>query len=206
VILDPVRLRETFGEIDIYLFDQLLKGRLHPKMCILDAGCGGGRNLNYFLLTGFNAYGVDASAAAITRVRMLAAQLAPQLPPDNFAVSSLNKLPHETNSFDLVISNAVLHFAADDTEFDAWLNEMWRVLKPDGMFFARLASNIGIENLVQPISGRRFHLPDGSDRFLVDESMLLDLAQKFGADQLEPIKTTNVQSLRCMTTWVLRKK
>jgi tellurite methyltransferase len=104
------------------------------------------------------------------------------------------------------LSNAVLHFAATDEEFHAWLDEMWRVLKPGGIFFARLASDVGIEDRVQCISGRRYHLPDGSDRYLVSERILLELAQKLGADQLEPIKTTNVQNLRCMTTWVLRKK
>ena len=42
----------------------------------------------------------------------------------------------------------------------------WR---PEGVFFARLASNIGIEGIVGS-AGRRSHLPDGSERFLVDEA------------------------------------
>ena len=40
-------LQDEFGNIDIYLFDQLLRARLRPGMRVLDAGCGGGRNLVY---------------------------------------------------------------------------------------------------------------------------------------------------------------
>ncbi len=36
-------LSEEFGAIDIYLFDQLLRGRIRPGMRIFDAGCGYGR-------------------------------------------------------------------------------------------------------------------------------------------------------------------
>ncbi len=34
-------LQKQFGGIDIYLFDQLLKGRITAEMRVLDAGCGG---------------------------------------------------------------------------------------------------------------------------------------------------------------------
>ena len=40
-------LRAQFGDVDIYLFDQLLRGRFDARRRILDAGCGGGRNLPY---------------------------------------------------------------------------------------------------------------------------------------------------------------
>jgi len=52
-------LRKQFGEIDIYLFDQLLRGRVAPGMRILDAGCGAGRNLIYFLRQGYDVFAVD---------------------------------------------------------------------------------------------------------------------------------------------------
>ena len=52
---------------------------------------------------------------------------------------------------------------------------------------------------------RRFTLPDGSDRFLVDEAYLLALTKELGGRLLDPLKTTVVQDQRCMTTWVLRR-
>ena len=200
-----MNVREQFGEIDIYLFDQLLKGRLTAEMAILDAGCGGGRNLVYFLREQFQVFAVDIHPEAVAYVQALAAQLAPQLPAANFRSADIAALPFADAQFDLVISNAVLHFARDENHFDQMLAEMWRTLKPGGMLFARLASSIGIESLVQPIGSGWYSLPDGSDRFLVDEAKLIAAAERLQATWLEPLKTTNVANMRCMTTWVLRK-
>jgi tellurite methyltransferase len=200
-----VNPQECFGGIDIYLFDQLLKGRLSPPMRVLDAGCGGGRNLVYFLREGYDVCGVDQSAEAMTHVRALASALAPQLPASNFRVESVEALSFADASFDFVISSAVLHFARDEEHWNAMVDEMWRVLKPGGIFFARLASSIGIEAEVQWIEGRRYHLPDGSERFLVDEQTLLTTTKSLGGEWLEPLKTVVVQHARSMSTWCLRK-
>ncbi len=198
-------LQEQFGSIDIYLFDQLLKGRITSEMRVLDAGCGGGRNLIYFLRSGFNVSGVDQSSEAIAEIRSLAAQLAPHLPPDNFRVEAIDQMSFGDESFDVVVSSAVLHFARDEAHWRAMVQEMWRVLKPGGIFFARLASTIGMEDKIRQIAGRRYHLPDGSDRFLVDERMLLATTKDLGGEWLEPLKTVVVQNLRSMSNWVLRK-
>ncbi len=199
-------IKKQFGEIDIYLFDQLLKGRLPPGTRILDAGCGGGRNLVYFLRAGYEIFGVDHSAEAISHARRLAASLNPALPAENFLVAAVEQMPLPAGHFDAVISSAVLHFARDARHFRAMLDEMWRVLKPGGLFFARLASSIGIEELIMPAGGGgRYLLPDGSERFLVDEAALASAAEEIGASWLDALKTTNVQNKRCMTTWVLRK-
>jgi SAM-dependent methyltransferase len=198
-------LRDQFGEIDIYLFDQLLRGRITPRMRIVDAGCGGGRNLIYFLRNGYDVSGCDWDRGAIESVRAIASRLAPALPADNFRVEPIESMTFPEASADVVIASAVLHFAASDEQFDAMLTSAWRVLKPGGMFFARLASSIGIEDQVQQIDGRRHRLPDGSDRYLVDAPLLQRLTARLGADLLDPIKTTVVQDQRAMTTWVLRK-
>ncbi len=199
---------ELFGDIDIYLFDQILKNRFSPEMRILDAGCGGGRNLVYFLRNGFPVFGVDQNPDAIEYVRGLAQMLAPAtaaVPPENFRVSNIEDLPFPDKFFDVVVSCAVLHFAVDEPNFDRMLQEMWRVLKPSGLFFARLASTISIEDKVEKITQRRYLLPDGSERFLVDEKMLIAATERLGGTFVEPIKTTNVQNLRSMTTWVICK-
>jgi len=201
----PSDLKQRFGNIDIYLFDQLLKGAYDNCRTVLDAGCGGGRNLVYLLQNGFDVYGIDPNPEAIAAVKELSKKLSPNSSPDNFKVASAEDLPFEDAFFDLVICNAVLHFANNADHFDGMVRSMWRVLKPGGYFFARLASDIGIETLVQPIGNGRYHLPDGSDRFLVNERFLLDCTKTLGGQLHEPIKTTNVQNLRCMTTWCLRK-
>jgi tellurite methyltransferase len=200
-----VNLQEWFGQIDIYLFDQLLKGRFNPRMRVLDAGCGGGRNLIYFLRCGYDVCGVDLSTEAIAHVRALASGLAPHLPADNFRVEAVEEMSFADAGFDAVISSAVLHFARDEEHWQGMVQEMWRVLKPGGVFFARLASSVGVEEQIIRLEGRRYHLPDGSDRFLVDDRMLLAAADSLGGELFEPLKTVVVRNLRSMSTWCLRK-
>ena len=197
---------ELFGDIDIYLLDQILRGRIGPGMSIFDAGCGGGRNLVYFLRAGYEVRAVDADPDAIACVRRMAAALAPSLRAENFWVERLEKLKAGDVSADVVISNAVLHFAENDQHFREMLQGTWRVVRRGGLFFCRLASLIGQEGRAMPLGQGRYLLADGSERYLVDEPMLLKLTKEFGAELLDPIKTTVVQDQRSMTTWVLRKR
>lgn len=195
-----------FGGIDIYLFDQLLRGRITPAMRVLDAGCGGGRNAEYLLRSGCEIHGVDANSEAVARVRLRASGIIPPaMAVERFRQARLQELPFPDGHFGAVICNAVLHFSADEEDFAAVMAELWRVLTPGGVFFSRLASTIGLEDRVVPVAGRWHRLPDGSDRFLVDEEFLDRTVAHLGAVQLDPIKTTVVQNLRSMTTWVLGK-
>lgn len=198
-------LQEQFGQIDIYLFDQLLRGRIPAGSRILDAGCGSGRNLVYFLRERYKVFAADADPRAIGHVRQLAAALAPSLPADNFRIEPVEAMSFADALAAVAISSAVLHFARDDEQFRAMLDGTWRVLAPGGLFFCRLASTIGIEDQVRPIAGRRYLLPDGSERFLVDERMLMSLTAELGGELLDPLKTTVVQNQRSMTTWVVRR-
>src|ERR1700754_1569033 len=170
-------LADYFGSIDIYLFDQLLRGRIRPGMRILDAGCGFGRNLVYFLREGYEVFGVDENAHAIENLREFSRSLAPSLPPSNFRAEQIEAMTFPDQSMDVVILSAVLHFAADDDQFSAMLAAAWRGLKRAGILFCRLASYIGMENQVRRLEGRRFLLPDGSERYLVDEPLLLRLTE-----------------------------
>lgn len=203
----PTDLETAFGQIDIYLFDQLLRGRISRRDRIIDAGCGFGRNLIYFLRSGYDVSALDADHDAVAEVRRLAAVLAPNLPPENFRTEPLETSTFPPEAATVVISSAVLHFARDEAEFDAMVAGTWRLLAPGGMLFCRLASTIGLETRVRPLSGapRRFLLPDGTIRYLVDEALLVSLTRRLRGQLLDPIKTTVVQDQRAMTTWVVRK-
>lgn len=198
-------LLDQFGNIDIYLFDQLLRGRITTGMSVLDAGCGSGRNLIYLLRSGYEVFGIDVDSQAVAATRRLAASLAPAIPATNFRVETVENMSFPDAFTDVVISSAVLHFARGDDEFDAMLQGAWRVLKPSGLMFCRLASSIGIEDRIKRITGRRFLLPDGTERYLVDEAFLNARTAALGGQLLDPLKTTIVQNQRCMTTWVVRK-
>ena len=191
--------------MDIYLFDQLHRGRFDHRPRVLDAGCGTGRNLPYFLRRGFDVRAIDIDPAAIQSVRRLAASLNSATPLGQIHCGSLDSLPWEAASTDAVICSAVLHFARDEREFAAMLQEMWRVLAPGGLLFARLATSIGLERHLPSATGR-MRLPDGSERFVVDARTLLGWTSTLGGTLADPLKTTNVQDTRCMTTWVVEKQ
>lgn len=197
-------LQAEFGNIDIYVFDQLLRGRIAPGMRVLDAGCGGGRNLVYLLRQGYDVCGSDADAAAIAKVQSLAASLAPGRDHD-FRVEAIERTSFPDAHADVVMASAVLHFARDPGHFEAMVRQLWRVLRPGGLLFARLASNIGIAADVVPLGDGRYRLPDGSDRYLVDAAAIQDWTARLGGTLLDPIKTTVVDGQRSMTTWVARK-
>ena len=208
-------LQEQFGQIDIYLFDQILRGHITPGMAVLDAGCGSGRNLVYLLgeagrsggrsSGSYEVFGADADPQAIENVRRLAASLAPALPEENFHVEPVEAMSFPEAFADVVISSAVLHFAQSDDHFRAMLHGTWRALKPGGLLFCRLASSIGIEQQIRVVKGRRCLLPDGSERYLVDEALLVKLTEELGGHLADPLKTTVVQNQRSMTTWIVRK-
>jgi SAM-dependent methyltransferase len=199
-------LQEHFGQIDIYLFDQLLKGRISPGMRILDAGCGSGRNIVYFLREGYEVFAADSAPEAVEGVRTLARRFAPSLAASNFRVEPVEQMSFDDACADVVISNTVLHLAADDPQFEAMLLGSWRVLKRGGLFFCRLASTIGMESQMERLQGRRYRSPDGGERYMVDAAMLGSLTERLGGELADPLKTTVVHNQRSMTTWVLRKK
>jgi len=195
-------LREQFGQIDIYLFDQILRGNITPQMRVLDAGCGSGRNLVYLLREGCEMFGIDRDAAAVAQVREMAALLQPGLAAENFQAGLVESMPFPDNFADVVLSSAVLHFAWDERHFRAMVHELWRVLRPGGLLFCRLGSRIGMDfKELRP----GIYAVGSTEWFLVDQEMLVGITKELGGMLVDPLKTTLVQDQRCMTTWVVRK-
>ena len=199
-----MKLQEQFGQIDIYVFDQILRGNLDGTMKIVDAGCGYGRNLIWLLREGAEVFAIDANPEAIDHVRALAGELSPGLPPNNFHVAAVEAMPFADGFADAVICNSVLHFARDEQHFLAMVTELWRVLRVGGLLFVRLGSRIGMD--FPMVRKHIYRIGDGSEWFLVDEAVLLRMTEQMGAVMVDPLKTTVVQDYRCMTTWVLRKR
>jgi SAM-dependent methyltransferase len=199
-----MNVQEQFGQIDIYVFDQILRGNITSDMRVLDAGCGYGRNLVHLLREGCEVFAVDANAEGVGHVRALAAQLAPDLPATNFRIGPIEMMDFPDDFANVVICSSVLHFARDEAHFLAMLKELWRVLRPGGMLFCRLGSRIGMN--FERLRGNIFRINDGSEWFLVDEAELMQMTRQMNAVLVDPLKTTIVQDHRCMTTWVLRKR
>jgi tellurite methyltransferase len=194
----PDLLEEVIGYTDIYLVDQIMKGRYKANDIILDAGCGYGRNLHWFLRNDVVIYGVDQDVNAVHDLQRRHPAAA-----ERFRQSAVEKMPFENGQFDHVISSAVLHFANDTAHFGRMIAEMVRVLKPSGSLFIRMTSDIGIEDKVQPVGNGVYDIPDGSRRFLLTRTLLADVMRKNGLSFLQPLKTVNVNDIRCMSTLVL---
>jgi tellurite methyltransferase len=199
--MNEYSLQELIGNTDIYLLDQVMKDRYKHSDKILDAGCGGGKNLVWFLKNDIEIYGVDRDATPINYLK----SMHPNLDENRFVQADVEKLPFTNNFFDHVISSAVLHFAENTHHFNDIMKEVVRVLKPGGSLFIRMTSDIGIENKVRLIEDGVYDIPDGSVRFLLTRELLDTTLQQFKLSFLEPLKTVNVNDIRCMTTLVLKK-
>jgi SAM-dependent methyltransferase len=199
-------LNMLFGNLDIYLLDQILKGRFDREMKILDAGCGEGRNAAFFIRSGFQVFGIDQDALAIQMLRMHARSLDPAHDVLRFQVGKVEELFFHEGAFDAIISSAVLHFARDEAHFDAMWSEMMRVLKPGGFLWLRTCTDAGgILDLSTTLGGGRFILPDGSERFVFTETHLHRLMAQWGLEHLDAPKSVVVHRQRTMGVFLLGK-
>lgn len=194
-------IKDIIGDTDIYLIDQIMKGRYKLNDTILDAGCGEGRNMYWFFKNNINIYGIDSNEETIRGLK----NTHPSLPEERLQISLIEKMPFRNNFFDHILSSAVLHFATTTMQFQNMITEMVRVLKPGGTLFIRMTSDIGIEDKVQVINNGVYSIPDGSVRFLLTRPLLATLLQEKKLSFIEPLKTVNVDDVRCMSTLVLQK-
>ena len=177
-----------------------MKERYATEDIILDAGCGSGRNLNWFYNNEFTFYGIDTN-----KERLAIAKSIYPLKKEKFLLAKVEELPFESEMFHHIICNAVLHFAKNTTHFELMFAALVRVLKPKGSLFIRMTSDIGIEKLVQHMSDGIYKLPDKTERFLVTRTLIAKMIKTHKLSFLEPIKTVNVDDKRCMTTLVIKK-
>ena len=194
------KLRKDIGGIDIYLLDQILKGRFATDAILLDAGCGTGRNLKWFYENKYSLYGVDANRSSIETAKKEYPKLS-----DNFSIQNLDVLSFDSNTFDHVICSAVLHFAQNTQHFFNMFSELVRVVKMNGTIFVRMTSIQGLENLVSHVSNGVYTLPDKTNRFLLNEVLLLEVMNKYNLSLLEPEKTVLVNKERSMCTLIFKK-
>lgn len=194
-------LKELIGHTDIYLVDQIMKGRYKQDDCILDAGCGNGRNMHWFVHNQIKVFGTDADASALA----VTGSQYPTIESSKLIVAACETLPFQEGYFDHVICSAVLHFASSEQHFLQMIHELVRVLKQGGTLFIRMASIFGMEHeLIINANGQSI-LPDGTQRFLLNEYLLHKLLGNFNVQLAEPIKTTIVHGQRCMSTLMLEK-
>ena len=203
--MNQIQLKEVLGNIDIYLLDELMKGRIKEDMRILDAGCGYGRNAQFFISNNYDIWGVDRSKEAISILQRSLLDWNKSYDPKRFLVGELEKIPFPEAHFDFIISSAVLHFANDRAHFILLFEELMRVLRPNGILWFRMTAKHTLLDHAKQIEEDVYLLEDGSTRYLLDLSVLNELVQKHQLQFVDPFKTVNVSNLRTMSTVVLYK-
>jgi len=203
--MQPSELNRLLGNIDIYLLDQILKARFSKEMKILDAGCGEGRNAVYFLNAGYQIFGFDQEELAIQYLRFVAKSLQPNYDSHRFQVGRMEEIPFHKDAFDAVICSAVLHFAKGEAHFWKMMEELARVLKPGGILWFRMCTGFGgILEQSTELGDGRYLLPDGSERFVLQQKHL-DKILEMGFQFLGAPKTVLVLGQREMGVFVLEK-
>lgn len=198
-------LNHLLGNIDIYLLNQILKSRFEKHFKILDAGCGKGRNLIYFVRNDYRVYGIDKNSNSIQMLKHLIKSINKTYPLDRFTVGNVETMPFSNHEFNAIISSAVLHFTENKIHLFTMIKEMVRVLKPNGLLFIRMATDVGMKNSIKSMGDGKFFLPDGTVRFLLTKELLQEIMNQFGLEFIEPFKIVIVDEKRCMSTLVLRK-
>ncbi len=93
---------------------------------ILDAGCGHGRDTEFFTGNGLEAVGVDLAEKMIEKAR--------ERKSADFRLMDIRDLDFEDEQFDGVWCNNVIIFFPYD-EMPQVISELYRILKPGGLFF-----------------------------------------------------------------------
>lgn len=204
--MSPNELNHLLGNIDLYLLDQVLKGRITPEMRILDVGCGEGRNLVYFIRQGMDVWGIDRDKAALKFLRLYGKSLHPAFDAEKIIEDEASDISLPPNSFDGIISSAVLHFAESHAHFQKMIAELARLLRVGGILFVRTAMLDGMEGKAIPLQeAGRYTLPDGSERYLLSSQTLEELCLAHHLSMLEPLKYVVVHEARSMGSFVLQK-
>ena len=115
---------------------------------VLEVGCGQGHNAVFLAMYGAKVSGFDLSPKGIEMATKIAgANGVGEL--CEFQVANVSDLPYESESFDVVLCNAVLHHVV---KYPNVAEELHRVLKPGGkLFFAEGVRDNGLYRLARSI-------------------------------------------------------
>ena len=94
--------------------------------------------------------------------------------------ANMLKLPFDTESMDIVLSNGIYHNSSSVDEFKQAIQESIRVLKNNGILCLNVFTDSYIDDtLVKQKENSLFLTPDGLDMVLLSERYILDLLKNF---------------------------
>lgn len=195
------QINDFLGDLDLFLMDWILKGKVPFGSKILDAGSGVGRNLSYFLNGNFEVHAIDRNHKEIELLNFVAQKSFNRKPGKE---ADLLHIPFEDQQFDFIICSRVLHFADDEKAFRKMTSELFRVLKPSGCLYVSMASSLSERVPLEMASENKMLFPDGKARFLLTEE-LLDAFEVNWENQMVPRTVIHGQEHE-ETTLILRPR
>uniref|UniRef100_UPI0040498FBC class I SAM-dependent methyltransferase n=1 Tax=Flavobacterium sp. TaxID=239 RepID=UPI0040498FBC len=125
------------GESLIQFIARNFYKRERKNLKILEVGCGPGANIWYLSRENFSTYGIDGSETAIEIAKE---RLSKENLIGHLLVGDIVNLPYDDNMFDAVIDVECI-YSNDILNSKKILNEVYRVLKKDGLFYSRTMSD-----------------------------------------------------------------
>ena len=129
-----------YGRRQIDLHFKNVIGKLSKDSKILDLGCGTGEQIEELLGNGFEVVGLEPSS----NMRKYAAS---KLPSGTVVDGSILNIPFHDNYFDFVYAIEVLRYLDRNDNLDG-LKEIYRVLKPNGLFFGTFVNRYATDGFV----------------------------------------------------------
>jgi 2-polyprenyl-3-methyl-5-hydroxy-6-metoxy-1,4-benzoquinol methylase len=203
--MDVKMLNSALGNADLILVDQILKNRFHKQMRILDAGCGEGRNMVYFIKNDFRIYGIDANADAVKLAKLYCRSLNNTFEVENIQNFTIEQNPFPDHFFDAIICLNVLHSAKNQNDFFLWFEQLIRMLHSGGFLLLSLQSQIGVsQNHQQDDPNGRNNM--GNENFyLLSENVLQEILKLDYLKTIENTKTILIDNKKSHTYLFLER-
>ncbi len=103
---------------------------IKKEYTVLDLGCGGGRNIEYFLTKANKVYGIDHSEISVKMASEINKE-AIESGRCQISVGDVRSLPFENESIDIITAFETIYFWDDIEEC---FKEIYRLLKNGGQF------------------------------------------------------------------------
>jgi 2-polyprenyl-3-methyl-5-hydroxy-6-metoxy-1,4-benzoquinol methylase len=203
--MDVKMLNSALGNADLILVDQILKNRFHKQMRILDAGCGEGRNMVYFIKNDFRIYGIDANADAVKLAKLYCRSLSNTFEVENIQNFTIEQNPFPDHFFDAIICLNVLHSAKNQNDFFLWFEQLIRMLHSGGFLLLSLQSQIGVsQNHQQDDPDDRNNMRN-ENFYLLTENVLQEILKLDYLKTIENTKTILIDNKKSHTYLFLER-
>lgn len=173
--MDYQKLLENFANTDLDVIDQLLKRRIPAESKILDAGCGEGRNLTYFIKNEYPVWAIDSDPLAVKYCQYYGKSIRPEFNSENILTDSIEEMLFPSSFFDVVFCINVIHAIPDNNLALLMLKKLSQVLKPGGYLLLKYKLDI----LQKLDIGQWFDLVEPEKTIMIDgEKYLFQMLTK----------------------------